>query len=653
VDCYQGRILTTRFFFPGSEKEKGRLSVKLSGQTFRQSPGFIKQLPLLFNILSSIAIVFISLLFFFPVNIFCAQLRLDFSQDKRTYIWNTRLDCGREADFGLSWGFSSSINSMLIKRSVFSNNQDRWQEDGRINLSLNYSLSRRLKVGAVFSQDLNSLEKRKVTSSEYGITSEYEISGIRLVQVLGGKNINRELEEGRRKDVGLNHRMTLSFSPQLFSESNAQVSLSQNSSRLSNIPLVERELDVFFLKAFSPHDSLQFSYREGWAKKKFYQGDLTESDISTQRKTRRVIILRSSVRAPKDIMVGFDFDFSLNGYNYAVEPGSVSPPLRDNSFSLQNFRLQAQRDFFQRFSLDGFYKYVEAKEDYTDDQKDQKRKGGEVGGSLRFKISEKDSLYLTTTVGVTSFYTPEVSVNFNDRDILTLFTWGEYLHIFSSLFRVRVEGGFRNFHQIYISDRLSANNNHNQTYVLSPTFFWQPHPKLDLKQNYNIQANYIYYDYEKSTESTKNRLFRRGSSSTNINYRILRRVGFSFGYVYKYEDYGQLIWRDQWVQKPSWERRTHTFNFKLSYQPIKSLDLFPEYTYERRKSWDHSTDLLTERRIKTLSDKFYRNIISVNCKYLVNDRNYISFTGAHRVQKSTRSLKETSDYATVSVSWMF
>jgi hypothetical protein len=629
------------------------MMVNRYGETSGQSMGFKKQFPVLFKMLRSTVHILILLFLLFPGNAFCAQLRLDFSQDKRTYIWNTRLDCGRKVDYGLSWGFSSSINSMLIKRSVFSNNQDRWQEDGQINLNLNYSLGQRLRVGAIFSQNLNSLEKRKVTSSEYGITSEYEVSGIRLVQVLGGKDINRQLEGGKRKDVGLNHRMTLSFSPQLFSESNTQVSLNQTSSRLSNIPLVERDLDIFFSKAFSPDDSLQFSYREGWAKKKFYQGDLTESDISTQRKTRRVIILRSSVRAPEDIKVGFDFDFALNGYKYAVEPGSDSPTLTDNSFSSQNFRLQAQRNFFQRLSLDGFYKYVETEEDYTGDQKDQKRKGGELGGSLRLKITETDSLYLTTTVGVTSFYTPEVSVNFNDRDILTLFTWGEYLHVFSSLFCVRLEGGFRNFHQVYISDRLSANNNHNQTYVLSPTFFWQPHPKLDLKQNYNIQANYIYYDYEKSTESTNNRLFRRGSSSTNINYRILRRVGFSFGYIYKYEDYGQLIWRDQWVQKPSWERRTHTFNLKLNYQPTKSLDFLPEYTYERRKSWDHSTDLLTERRIRIQSDRFYRNMISISCKYLVNDRNYISLTGARRVQKSTQSLKETSDYATVSVNWIF
>jgi hypothetical protein len=583
----------------------------------------------------------------------CAELSLDFWQDNRTYVWNTRLDCQRQLDHGLSWGFSSAINSVLIKRSVFSNNQDRWQEDGKVGLSLNYAFTRRLKIGARFSQDISSLEKRKVTSSEYGMTSEYEISGLKFVQVLGGKNISRRLEEGGRKDAGFNHRLTVSHSPQIVPGAETRISFRQTSSRLTNIPLLEREFDISFSKSLSEQDSLELFYREGWAKRKFYRGDLADSNISTQRRTQRMINMRSSAHTPLGIKLGLDFDFTLNGYRYSDRPTSDAPALTDNSFSSRSFRMDIQRSLLRRLALGGFYKYNQTEEDYADDQKDQEMKGAELGGNLNFQMSRADSLHLTASVGVTSFYAPQISARFNDRDILTVFAWGEYLHIFSPVFSLRLEGGFRNFHQIYISDRLSANNNHNQTYVISPSFTWKPHQKLELKQNYNIQANYIYYDYEKSIESTRNRLFRRGSSSTNLTCRVLPRVGFMCGYIYRYEDYGQLIWRDQWVQKPSWERRTHTFNIRIDYAPIKSLALSPEYTYERRKSWDHSTDLITEKRIRTLSDRFYRNVISVACKYRVNGRSYISLTGARREQKSTLSSKESFDQATVSVSWLF
>jgi len=581
---------------------------------------------------------------------FCAQLRLDFSQDNRTYIWNTRLDCGRKVNQGLSWGFSSSINSMLIKKSIFSNNQDRWQEDGKINLNLDYTLTSRLKIGALFSQNINSLEKRKVTSSEYGITAEYNISGVRFVQIIGGKDIDRRLEGGKRKDSGFNHRLEISHSPSLLSESVTNISFSRTSSQLSNIPLLERDFNIFFSKNFSTEDSLEFSYREVWSKKKFFWGDLTDFQINTQRRTQRLINLRSSTQVPFRIRVDFDFDFVSSGYNYSGGQYLGSSGLTDNFSNSQNFLLKIKRQFFKRLSLGSFYKYLETDEDYADDQKDQKMKNGELGGNLQVKISEKDSLYFTTSIGVTSFYAP-VSAQFNDRDILTLFAWGEYLHVFSPIFSLRLEGGFRNFHQVYISNRLSANNNHNQTYLLSPTLIWRPHRNLDFKQNYNIQANYIYYDYEKSIESTKNRLFRRASSSTNINYRIFSGVSFLFGYIYRYEDYGQLIWRDQWVQKPSWERRTHTFSLSMKYMPFKSWVFSPEYTYQKRRSWDHST--IDKKKVRTLSDKFYRNMISLSLRYFVDDRNYISLSGAHRVQKSTLSCKESSDFASVSVSRIF
>ena len=581
---------------------------------------------------------------------FCAQLRLDFSQDNRTYIWNTRLDCGRKVNQGLSWGFSSSINSMLIKKSIFSNNQDRWQEDGKINLNLNYTLTSRLKIGALFSQNINSLEKRKVTSSEYGITTEYNISGVKFVQIIGGKDIDRRLERGKRKDSGFNHRLEISHAPHLLSESVTHISFSQTSSQLSNIPLLQRDFSIFFSKNFSPEDSLEFFYREAWSKKKFYSGDLTDYQINTQRRTQRLINLRSSTQVPFRIRVDFDFDFVSSGYNYSGGQYLCSSGLTDNFSNSQNFSLKIKRQFFKRLSLGSSYKYLETDMDYADDEKDQKMKNGELGGNLQVKISEKDSLYFTTSIGVTSFYAP-VSAQFNDRDILTLFAWGEYLHVFSPIFSLRLEGGFRYFHQVYISNRLSANNNHNQTYLLSPTLIWRPHRNLDFKQNYNIQANYIYYDYEKTIESTKNRLFRRASSSTNINYRIFSGVSFLFGYIYRYEDYGQLIWRDQWVQKPSWERRTHTFNFSMKYTPTKSLAFSPQYTYQKRRSWDHST--IGEKKVRTLSDKFYRNMISLSLRYFVDDRNYISLSGAHRVQKSTLSCKESSDFASVSVSRIF
>ncbi|UCB51806.1 MAG: hypothetical protein JSV10_07410 [Candidatus Zixiibacteriota bacterium] len=592
-------------------------------------------------------------LILFSKDAFCAQLRLDFSQDNRTYVWNTSLDCRPEIKRRFSWGFSSAINSMLTKRSVFSNNQDRWQENGRIDLSMSYALTSRLRVGGLFSQNISSLEKRKVTSSEYGITSEYDISGVKVLQTIGGKDIDRRLNQGRRKDTGFNHSLKLSHSPRVLPHSVTTISFSQINSRLTNIPLVERDLSLSFVKSFSPEDSLSVFYQEGWSKKDFYQGDLVEALVNTQRSSQRVINLRSSARIPSHIKVGFDFDLALSKYRYSGEPTPYGRGLRDNSSSSQGFRVRVERGFWGRFVAQSFYKYRQREEDYADDPRDQKVESGELGGNLSIQIRRSDSLYLTASAGVTSFYAQEASGRFDDRDILTLIAWGEYLHVFGPVFSLRMEGGFRNFHRIYVSGLRSANNNRNQTYVLSPTLIWKPHQSFGVEQNYNIQANYIYYDYEKSIESTRNRLFRRASTSTRMTYRIFPRVSLALGYTYGYEDYGQLIWKDQWARKPSWERRSHNVNISLEYRPARNMVLSPQYTYQRRKTWDHFAEPLTFKKRRALRDEFNRNLISVSCKYFIDDRNYVSLSGARRVQESTSSPEETYDYATVSVNRIF
>ena len=584
---------------------------------------------------------------------FCTQLRLDFSQDNRTYLWNTKLDYRRLVDRGFFWGFSSAINSMLIQKSLFSNNQNRWQEDGNIGLNLGYSLSPKLKLGILLSQDVNSLEKRKVQNSEYGITTEYQLSGIRFAQVIGGKDVQRRWEGGERDDAGFNHRLEISHAPDILNGANTRLYFRQTSSALSNVPLLERDFSLFFAKTFSTKDSIEFSYQEDWSKKKFYVGDLSLAKINTQRRSQRLASLKTSTRIPLQVRMDFDFDFLSDGYRYSGETDPLVPRLTDNSTSSQNINLKMTREFFDRLALSSYYKYLQSDEDYTEDYKDLKMKSAEWGGNLTMEISRSDSLYFTTSVGVTSFYASPLSDQLNDRDLLTFSSWGTYRHIFSPLFSLQVEGGFRNLHQVYISNRLSANNNHNQTYVLSPTFFWQPFPALGIKQNYNIQANYIYYDYERARESTKNRLFRRASSGTNVNWALTCLIDFNLGYTYRYEDYGQLVWRDQWVQKPSWERRTHTIGFSLEYQPTRFISLSPGYSYQRRKSWDHFADLVSLKEVRSLSERYSQSTLSVAGQYHIDVLDYVMLSAARRVQKSSLGSKEVSDYASVSVNRNF
>jgi hypothetical protein len=612
-----------------------------------------------------VATVFLFILFW--ENAFSSGLRCDFSQDDRTYIWNFKFDYNREITPKLSCGLLSSINSTLIKGSTFSGNRDRWQEDGKIDLNLGYLLNQKLKIGALFSQDLNSLEKRKVITSDYGIASELNIAGINFVQILGAKNIDRRLSEAKRSEDGFNYSQTISFSPGIFPGSITEISLNQATTQLKNIPILKRDFNFSFFKYLSDSptsdwekDSLQVVYQEAWAKKKFFAGEITTPQINTQRKSQRAFNFCVSRRVPLGVKVDFAFDLFSNRYRYSTDSDTLLDfLLTDNLASSQNMYLGVKKKFLQKVLVESFYKYTRSEEDYTGETKDQKMEAGELGGEMKVNLTDADSFHLTTSIGVTSFYAPLFSGQFNDRDILTMLAWGEYLHVFNPYFNFRVEAGFRNFHQLYLSNRLSSNNNHNQTYLVSPTVTWQPARKLSLKQNYNIQANYIYYDYEKSRESTKNRLFRRASSTSEVIYRYNSRLTSSFGYTYKYDDYGQLIWTDQWVQKPSWDQRTNTFVLSVDYQPIKKVTFSPKYTYEKRKSWDHVREETTApeggagKEMRILKDKFHRNMISFSFNYFVSEYNFLFLSAAHRLQKGTQTKWERSDYVTVSLTRVF
>lgn len=612
---------------------------------------------------------FIILMFSFILlgkNVFPSGLRCDFSQDNRTYIWDLKFACNQKMTQKLSWGASISINSTLIKRSASSFSQDQWQENGKIDMNLSYALDRKIKVGGLFFQNLNSLEKRKVTTSEYGVISEFNLAGINFLQVLGAKTIDRRLGEIKRSEEGLNYTQAISFSPRIFSGSKSEVSLKQTTTRLKNIPILERDFTLSFFKYLSDSptfdekkDSIQVAYLETWSKKKFFAGEITSPQINTQKKSQRAFNLCASKKIPFGVKLDFVFDFLSNRYRYSAESDTLLQSfLTDNLASSQNMYLGVKKMFLQKVLVESFYKYTRSEEDYTGAEKDQKMEGGEWGGELKAEVTSLDSLHLNASIGVTSFYAPPFSGQFNDRDILTILAWGEFLHVFNPYFNMRLEAGFRNFNQVYLSNRLSSNNNHNQTYLLSPTMTWQPDGKLNFKQNYSIQANYIYYDYEKASE-TKNKLFRRASSTSEIVYRYNQRVIFSLGYIYKYEDYGQLIWKDQWVQKPSWDRRTNTINLSIDYQPTKKVSFSPKCTYERGKSWDHvavetiGSEGKTDKEKRILTDKFYRNTLSFSLKYFMDEDNYLYLSTAHRLQNGTQSKQETSDYATVSVARVF
>jgi hypothetical protein len=579
---------------------------------------------------------------------FAAELKFDFWQEYRTYNWNQSLKHISSFRDKVTLEFENSINSTLIKRSLFTLGQDRWQEDGEIALRLNYDLSSRIRLGSVFGHALNSLENHKVNKSNYSLFSEWSIfPRLRIKESLGLRTIRRKWQNINREDQGLSHEFSLTCNPSLLGDK-VEVSFKQGDIKFKDIPSLERELSFSYRRLSTSEDSLEISYQEAYSRKNYYSGE-TYINVSTQKRRERVLSLDAVRNIFWEFTFRLNYDFLLNKYRYSAEQDSLFAllTLQDNSFSTQSLHFSLQREFLDRFFLETFYLYSESDEDYWGKEKDQEMKSGETGARLSLSITAKDSLYMNGSIGVTSFYTPKASGSFSDRDIMTKLAKLEHLHIFGPFLSLRTELAFNNFHQIYLSERLSANNNYNETYILAPRILIRPNPKLKIEQGYSIQANYISYDFEKETESSRNKILRRASSSTRIFYSYNPRLDFDMGYAYRYEDYGQLLWRDQWVARRAWERKTHRINLGLSYQIGKKLYLSPKYDYEIKKEWDH---LLGK---KNLSNKFYRDMISLKVNYFTDPVNHIEVSLRYRFQKDAPGIEDETSFVNVSLAHQF
>lgn len=583
-------------------------------------------------------------------------VRSDFSQDHRTYSWSFLFDHARDTTLDLSWNFLSSVNSIVTKRP---DSPDWWQEDGRIDLSLGHDLSSGLNLGAFFLQDRYSAERIRSTTSNAGISSELRFAGVSLVQSLGAEfieNTNDIWPQPHRSDQGISFSQTVWLSPRILNQTRTEISLSQSLLQLKNIPIHKRDMSLFFSRPLGAsdaddgrQDSIQIAYQEAWEKKRFYEGNI-------QRKSLRDLRVSGSRSIGPAMKLEADVDYLYEkDRRYWPDPDSLYYHFLSSSLVAD---LRLERSLWNRILVEGIYKYMLSEWDYLGEKSDERMEAGDLGGRLSAGITPADSLYLSASVGVTSFFAP-ASGDFNDRDKLTVLLWGEYVRLLGPYLGMRLEGGFNQFQLTYMSELHSYDNNHDLTYYLSPSFTWRVHRRLTLKQSYSIKANYRYYDYQKASESGPNTLLRQASSSSDVAYQAGEMMTFFAGYTYRYEDQGPLIWRDQWVQKIGFDERTNTISLWLEYGPGGGLSFSPKYTYEQRKSWNHEAleeggpDETVVKEKKILASRFFRKLISLTLKYLVDQDHYLYLSAAHRLQDETKSTQEIANYVTVSVAWAF
>lgn len=582
-----------------------------------------------------------------------AGIRIDFDRDNNTYNWLTSFS--HTAGRG-----SNSIRSYFDGRSnLIKGSFDRWQENASAGFNSEVSLRNRIKFISSGEYTVNGLDRRRVRTS--ALAMGFSLRPARSIEfrpMIRADNKRRSELETQLDEKGLGYGIEGRVFPTEFRGINLSTSLSYNKVSLSNIPRQEGKGDFNASASFADSDTLSVSLRGLEATTKYYGLGGKVEDITKQIKQERQAVFALSVALPAEFRLSFDGNAHLSRYLYRQSQFSDTPQSqRDNYGRGGGYEIKLIGNIMDAARLSIDYTWGKTNEDFQGRELDQRTDTGELSLHGKVILSPQDTISADMVFGVTSYINPNAGSDRDDRDQKTIMVNGGYSHVFTEYFSAELTGGANSFHQIYVSGVGSANNGRNDTYILTPLVRWVPHRGLFITQSFDIQANYITFDFDRKKIATKNRIFRRATSRTEVKAIISERLTFTQGFLYRYEDYGQLIWDDGWQQAVSWDRRRNGLETRILYQPINIIRISPYFFWEKTSDYDHSVDpskeLAVPLEIRELKDEQVKMFFQFQIIFNWSDRQNIMADFSHRLRRFMDRPKETNDYIKVSMEYMF
>ena len=511
-----------------------------------------------------------------------------FSQNNNTYTWDNNYSKG--FDFGrLKCDLNINTNSLLLKKPT-----KRWQEQVSATFNAEYAILDGLSLAPLMSHSRNALQDRIVYTSELKLSMPIrKLKYVDITPFAADRAIKRLGDDPSGVDKGLGYGITASAKPLKILGNDIQSAVSYKYYDLNKIPYTEFNAGLSGSMTFDKADTLAWRRRDTESTTRYYtrvRSSTREADsiqIMRQVKVDRKAEYLARIVLPLEITARLNGDLSFLSYYYS--PGLVSGALgqSDNYTEGRNYYIVFEKMLKDRVKLSTGYRYGWGEEDYRGDVLDQWMELGEFSFNALSEIAPDDTVAFDGVVGVTSYYGLK-TISDNERDVKTQIYNLRYKHVFNQYFAGGFRTGYSNFHQIYTSSIFSANNNKNKTYLIQTDFTWSIMPDLVIDQNFAIQANYIIYGYVPSQSATPNRIFRRGLSETRFNFKMTDRFTLMPAYVYRYEDYGKLIYEEEnWQMATGWDRRFHSLYLKIGYFPMANFYIEPEYSWELKREYNH------------------------------------------------------------------
>ena len=588
-----------------------------------------------------------------------SRLIFDFYQNNNTYSWENSLN--KDFDFGrLNCNLDINTSSTLLKKPY-----NHWQEHLRANFNADYKIANGFSIAPFISHSRNALQNRVVYTSELKISTPYKrFRFFDLNPFVANKAIKRVGEEPTGVDKGLGYGLSANSKPLRIIGNNLESSISYEYYDLNRIPFSRFNARLGGLMTWSKSDSLHWVIKNAEGTTRYYSSSGQSSDNGdVDNIVRQVKVDRSAQYLTKvELLQGLsaringDMDFISYYYTPGKDVQSISQlnnytEGRDNFFGIE-------WDVLENLRLSTGYRYSWGKEDYGGKQLDQWHEMGELSFNASAEISSNDSTVFNSIVGVNSYYGLHKRSAY-DRDLKTRIHNIRHKHLFSRYFNGEVRFGYSNFNQIYISELNSANNNQNETYFLRSTFNWMLTSGISLSQSFEIRANYIIHEYIPSQIDTPDRIFRRGSSELELKVKLSDRFTVMPGYIYRYEDYGKLIWEENnWQQATGWDRRYHNLNMKVSYYPWRNVSIEPEYSWESKKEYNHElgdidnifedVQIIRELRLDDL-----KQIAACSINWNFSAAEYLSVSYSRRKWETVGRETDITEFVNVSVRYLF
>ncbi len=585
------------------------------------------------------------------------ELLFDFSQDRDTYTWSDSLVWQPEFAGGRRLLFSNASNATLVKESLLLDRKDRWQESYRSRLEWCFRDKSKFNITGLLVNDYRSFEERIVVDNRAGLATVYKPTERLMVSNIGSFLMHTRSNYGIQYQAeGYEHQLEARYDYQVSRASSLAVGFDQDLKLMPDIS-ASGSRGLLSFSGLGSKDSIRAAIDGAYQQNKYFTTARSVSLISLQRKSTADATLLLSWRPARQsyLRLASNLDYRQYRYeHYGLDNADVSSGLLglDNSSLQIDYELSARRRVSSRLTFDVQYLFRETDEVYGSLSAEQRVRTGELRCAVRSSPGILDSVWAEAIFSVTGYFSDEISTFFSDRDrIMRLYALG-FMHRLSRCLTLRIDGSYRGYHQTYVSGSLSANNNHNVIYVASPEVVWQPWPWFEISNSFLLHANYTWYDYEKKMDAERNTLFRRARWQSHYRIVVSRRLSIRPSYVYKYEDFGQLFWSDQWVQRTNWYRRSHLPSLQLNYSPIAAAALDLGVSYEWKKSWEFAIGEggAIERRER---ETFRRTAINIGMNYSPAPRTSITFSYLRRVQKSNVFADDITNQYIVNVRRLF